>query len=547
MHRQRFENAATYNALSNKQRERLTNELIDAVQRGGHAPGVIHSILYTRKAMERALIGEREDRARGQRATMILDREILEDVVPKNPDALFSVRERSQEEYTRKLRDFAGETMLEKTEEFRQEMPKIKADPKLLKRSEVRDRMIDLQGWTRMYQEVSQKFEVLRQKFSRDMAYVTYLAAEQELKSPGPHRGKMDSDRMEKFFTHGIQHRVSWFFEDLWNRGDEKDGKAEAASLVPASEVDDRFNHVDVNMTLINAETGYQPLVVGLDFTTQPNADELLKKVGHIHRTRRNNDKIAAEEERLGHSLGDRRLRRTTPRDEVLRQACPNNTGLQRELKHEVEMCDYNTPDEFTDGMHVPGFAYLNYFWDRTNRNRMDVPKGEVEMVPRFVVGCSSQMMELMMARMPVEGRIYEGDGPQARGQDWKNMNELAKKTLRWCAVLECREQAHMAQRMMERFNHDWPGERPEQETIDQARAEIAQAVNYFDRGYQAAVKKFGIREENIWDTQEETDEVSYSNLEQLAYSLAVHDSVCQEILRQSRKVYRQGNWQRAR
>lgn len=300
---------------------------------------------------------------------------------------------------------------------------------------------------------------------------------------------RSDAKLLEKTFTDMVE-IGDWFGEyDLY--GDDPDFLA--ISTFPTSEIDDKFNHVDLVGMINNETTGYETLPFAVDLTYNTDDAMMAQKFGwkHVHGKNKHATEGVSE---FGSSHTDKDR---SGRDVLITTMLP--------LK-------------FRNGLKIPGFASVKYFEDKNDKWNPMHEKGRIDVMPRFIVGYSTDIADILSTGMPTDE--YRNKYGQEAYQRARKEYENAERRAKWCTLFECRSQASDIHFMLERMKDEetrWMN--PEE--LAKAKKQAAVMDDYFVKALELAVQK----------AQTDPDEMA-------AMKYADRDTVCRAITYHSHDTY---------
>lgn len=283
-----------------------------------------------------------------------------------------------------------------------------------------------------------------------------------------------------------------WFNESDFLEDEENPSPLNA---VPTAKADDSFNHIDAVLAINNEITGHSFLPFAIDLTYNTNFSDMKKKFQWKHCYEKTDDapkdvsefgKIVSEIDDSGH--------------EQLR----------------YDSLDYR----YRRGLKIPGFASAKYFEDKDNSWSPMHKKGRITVMPRLIVGYSTEIIETMANGAPTK-HFREKNG-EAIYQTRKKEYENAERRAKWCTLIECREQVKNIRFLLEENLYDNEKARMNPEELEEAKNQILMLNNYFTKAYESAVKK-------AEDDPDEKAAMEYAEN---------RDSVCQSILEHSYNTY---------
>ena len=305
---------------------------------------------------------------------------------------------------------------------------------------------------------------------------------------------RSDAKLLEKTFTDMVE-RGDWFGEEE-TYGDDPDYLA--LVTFPTSEIDDTFNHIDVIGMINNEVTKHETMPFAIDLTYNTDDDKMSQKFKwkHVYRKKESAPEEVSEfgESYLDKDYYGRGALRTRP-----------------------------LPLKFRHGLKIPGFASAKYYEDRNNPWDPMYEKGRIDIMPRFIVGYSTDIADTLSSGMPTDEyrKKYGEAAYQKKRSEYKNAERRAK----WCTLLECHKQASDIRFMLEHMDTEetkWM--RPEE--LEKAKKQIIALDTYFTKAVELATEK----------TQTDPDEMA-------AMKYADRDIVYQTIAYHSDNTYISKSW----
>lgn len=305
---------------------------------------------------------------------------------------------------------------------------------------------------------------------------------------------RSDAKLLEKTFVDMVE-RGDWFGEDE-TYGDDPDYLALVA--FPASEIDDTFNHIDVIGMISNEVTGHETMPFAIDLTYNTDNDKMSRKFRwkHVYGKKESAPKEASE----------------------FGEYYPDKDYYGRDILRTRPL-----PLKFRYGLKIPGFASAKYYEDRNNPWDPMYEKGRIDIMPRFIVGYSTDIADTLFSGMPTgEYRKKYGEvAYQKEKSEYKNAERRAK----WCTLFECHEQASDIRFMLKHMDAEetkwmWP------EELEKAKKQIMAMDTYFTKAVELAIKK----------AQTDPDEMA-------AMKYANRDIVRQAIMQHSYDTYISRSW----
>ena len=222
---------------------------------------------------------------------------------------------------------------------------------------------------------------------------------------------RSDAKLLEKTFTDMVE-RGDWFGEEE-SYGDDPDYLA--LVTFPTAEIDDAFNHIDVIGMINNEVTDHETLPFAIDLTYNTDNDKMSQKFRwkHVYGKK----KTAPEEvSEFGESYMDK-------------DYLGNNVIRTKAL-----------PLKFRYGLKIPGFASAKYYEDKNNPWDPMYEKGRIDIMPRFIVGYSTDIADTLSGGMPTDE--YRKKYGEAAYQKKRLAYKKAERRAKWCTLLECSKQA---------------------------------------------------------------------------------------------------------
>lgn len=302
---------------------------------------------------------------------------------------------------------------------------------------------------------------------------------------------RSDAKLLEITFTDMVE-RGEWFSEED-SYGDDPDYLA--LVTFPTAEVDDVFNHIDVIGMISNETTNHETLPFAIDLTYNTDNDKMSQKFKwkHVYGKR---DTAPDEASEFGESF-------------VSKDYSGNDIIMTKAL-----------PLKFRYGLKIPGFASAKYFEDKNNSWNPMYKKGRIDVVPRFIVGYSTDIADVLSRGMPTDE--FRKKYGEASYQKERSIYKYAEKCAKWCTLFECSKQASGIRYMLENMGPEevkWMQE----DELEKAKRQITAMDAYFDRAIQVATEK----------AQSNSDEMA-------AMKYAGRDIVCQAIKHHSNETYNQ-------
>lgn len=190
---------------------------------------------------------------------------------------------------------------------------------------------------------------------------------------------RSDAKLLEKTFTDMVE-RGDWFSEfELYD----EDSDFCALVTYPTAEIDDTFNHIDLIGMISNETTGHETLPFAIDLTYNTDTEKMAKKFRwkHVRGKKANAPEGISEfgESYIDEDYQGRKVQRTKP-----------------------------LPLKFREGLKIPGFASAKYFEDKNNPWNAMHEKGRIDLMPRFIVGYSTDIADALSAWVQTARRITQ-------------------------------------------------------------------------------------------------------------------------------------------
>ena len=304
---------------------------------------------------------------------------------------------------------------------------------------------------------------------------------------------RSDAKLLEKTFT-DIVERGDWFSEEELY-GD--DPAWLALTTFPAAEIDDVFNHIDTIGMINNEITNHETLPFAIDLTYNMDMDKMDRKFKWKHAYGKKKVPEGVSE------FGESHLEQDYTGRDILRT--------------------YALPLKFRNGLKIPGFASAKYFEDKNNPWDPMHDKGRIELMPRFIVGYSTDLANTLANGLPTNAdrEKYGDQYYEKKRSEYK----AAEKRAKWCTLFECSDQASDICHMLEKMNAEetrWM----DPEELEKAKKQIIAMNTYFSKAIEVATKKAQIIPE-----------------EMVAMQYADKDKVRREIRLHSSNTYIDKNW----
>jgi hypothetical protein len=305
---------------------------------------------------------------------------------------------------------------------------------------------------------------------------------------------RSDAKLLEKTFTDMVE-RGDWFGEEE-AYGDDPDYLA--LVTFPTSNIDDTFNHIDVIGMIGNEVTGHEIMPFAIDLTYNTDNAKMTQKFRWKHVYGKKNTAPEGVSE-----FGD--------------------SYMDKDYSGQHTLRTRPLPLKFRHGLKIPGFASAKYFEDKNNPWDPIYEKGRIDIMPRFIVGYSTDIADVLASGAPTDEyrKKYGEMAYQKKKAEYKNAERRAK----WCTLFECREQASDIRYMLENMDDEetkWMC--PEE--LEKAKKQIIAMDTYFTKAVELATEK----------TQIYPDEMA-------AREYANRDIVRQETMRHSDNTYVAKSW----
>ncbi len=305
---------------------------------------------------------------------------------------------------------------------------------------------------------------------------------------------RSDAKILEKTFIDMVE-LGDWFNEEEIY-GEDPDYLA--LVTCPTADVDDAFNHIDVVGMIRNKETRHETMPFAIDLTYNTDKVKMAQKFRWKHVYGKKNTAPERVSE-FGYSYIDKDY-------------------FGRDI-----LKTRSLPLKFRYGLKIPGFVSAKYYEDKSNPWDPIYQKGRIDLMPRFIVGYSTDITDILSSGMPTnEYRKKYGEGVyQKEKAKYKNAERCAK----WCTLFECREQASDIRFMLERLD-DAERRWMHPEELKNAKEQIITMEKYFIKAIEIATKK----------AQNDPAEIA-------AMDYSDRDAVRQAIALHSNDTYIMGNW----
>lgn len=266
---------------------------------------------------------------------------------------------------------------------------------------------------------------------------------------------RADDKVLEVTFTTMVE-AGDWFLEE--ERFAESENYSSLKTF-PTAEIDDVFNHIDLVGMIQNDDTGGEVIPFAIDLTYCSVHEGMNKKLSWEHEYGKpgNTDKSQSE-------FGTITMKKK-----------PNGEQYVR---------TYSLPESQRDGLKIPGFASAKYFEDTDNPWMPMHKKGRIPVMPRFVVGYSPDLADVLAQGSPTN-EYYEKYGEREYLKKRKAYL-TAEKRAKWCTLIECAEQAEQISQMVERLPESMTQIMNAKE-LAEAKKQIATMEKYFTGALEAA------------------------------------------------------------
>ena len=361
---------------------------------------------------------------------------------------------------------------------------------------------------------------------------------------------------MESYFNLYSAH-YDWFGNALVQQ---EDPAATPLTIIPTSVVDDHFNHVDSFCTVANQYTGWHYLPFAIDFTSNFVKNNLWNKFDHLHLSGPDLDAINAK------IKSNRAMHRGDHAEELY---------IMKEVEDEEDYpgknSEFNLLVRYSKGLKFPGFTAIKYTVDLAHLDIPDYPRGSVSVVPRFITGYSQDWHEILISDGPDpnDQKYLDGEADYLTDlKDFERAQEIAQFTAKWCVLLECQEQAHQVQYMLqnnvpETGNFDYRRELAEAKKLNQM------CVDYFDFVLAKSKEMYGIDDHTsnpsattsddpdkinpastasdglgeINSNPVASDEIELASVAQIGYECALRDPVRLSTSEIAQRIYVERDW----
>lgn len=282
---------------------------------------------------------------------------------------------------------------------------------------------------------------------------------------------------LEATFASGVE-LGDWFGE---SKSYEDDPDFQSMVTTPTSEIDDKFNHIDVIGMIRNRDTNHETTPLAFDLTYNSDRDSMRGKIRWVH--------VYGKKDTLPEGASE--FGRLVAGDK----------------KDEIKTKSWSTDDRY--GLKIPGFVSAKYYRDM---NGLDTPvreAGRIKVMPRFVVGFSPDIAKVLAEKKP-------------SSDEYKNAERCAK----WCTLYECSAQASDIHDMLERLDEEEIKLMIPEELEEAKKQSIAMKV-YFERAFEVAQRK-----------AEANPDMKIRGAEMAAKDYALNkDEVCMAIRKCSRDI----------
>lgn len=305
---------------------------------------------------------------------------------------------------------------------------------------------------------------------------------------------RSDARLLERTFTDMVE-RGDWFGEEEIY-GDDPDYLA--LITFPTVDIDDTFNHIDLVGMIKNGATEHKIMPFAIDLTYNTDDTKMTQKFRwrHVYGKQESAPEVVSE-------FGDSYMDKDYSGRDVLRTR--------------------SLPFKFRYGLKIPGFASAKYYEDKDNPWDPMREKGRINIMPRFVVGYSTDIADILSMGLPEEEyrAKYGEEDYQRKRAEYKSAERRAK----WCTLLECASQAHDIRFMLEHLDNEETKYMNTKE-LEEAKNQIIAMDNYFTKAVELATKK----------AQTSPDEMA-------AKEYTSRDTVCQTIIFHSGDTYISKSW----
>ena len=333
---------------------------------------------------------------------------------------------------------------------------------------------------------------------------------------------------MESYFNLYATH-YDWFGNALVQQ---EDSAATPLTIIPTSVVDDHFNHVDSFCTVANQYTDWHYLPFAIDFTSNFIKSELWNKFDHLHLSGPDLDAINAK------IKTDRANHRGDHEEELY---------IMKEVEGEEDFpgknSEFNLLVRYSKGLKFPGFSAVKYTVDLAHLNIPDYPRGSVPVVPRFITGYSQDWHEILISDGPDPNNQKYLDGEAdylADLKDFERAQEIAQFTAKWCVLLECQEQAHQVQYMLQN-NVSESGSFEYRRQLTEAKKLNQMCVDYFDFVLEKSKEMYHIVDQK--PDPDAPDAIELTSVAQIGYECALRDPVRRSTSDIGQRIYVERDW----
>lgn len=287
-----------------------------------------------------------------------------------------------------------------------------------------------------------------------------------------------------------------------------------AVNVVPTSEIDDTFNHADLVVTCANRLTTlrpgeqepqppYIPFMFAIDMTLNiSDKEKLEQKFGWKHLCGKANAAVGG----VSSEFGTHRL-------------------VINEKTGEEEMRTNSLNEANRNGLHIPGFTQLKYFEEKNQGDNPTLRKNRYILVPRFVVGYSDEITEILKKGEPER----PADNPMFTTQEeidsyrlMKGLYDEATMVAKFCTLYELKNQSANIYNYVDKLMKEQPKLSGNQLVLFKGAKNMAYIANrYFSAVLEAAEQ----------DTKHNPRLLSAKNK-------ALSDPYYQAIMHQSNKTF---------
>ena len=209
---------------------------------------------------------------------------------------------------------------------------------------------------------------------------------------------------------------------------------------VPASEIDDNFNHFDLICAIKNKFTDFKPLPFAIDLTYNVNDIDLTNKFSHRHR----------------YGLNEYGRRRTGNSEF-------GYTKYGRDEKGRITpYAVVGTSDQDSMGTKMEGFTSAKYFIDKNGAwDEPTLSKGRINIMPRFIIGYDKKDAITIMNGLPSKNIDTSKMSPKERilhkkmQQEQREEYHAAEHRILWSTLLEMQVQLmHLKKKVSKAIDH---------------------------------------------------------------------------------------------